>query len=36
MKECREKSLPSPFRDTTVEENLRLFKNMKLGLYKEG
>ena len=33
---CRETRQPSPWRDRSVEENLRLFENMRLGLYGEG
>lgn len=36
VKHCRDNNLPSPFRETSVEENLKMFNNMRLGLYKEG
>lgn len=32
----REAGTPSPWRDRSVEENLRLFDDMRRGLYKEG
>jgi glutaminyl-tRNA synthetase len=32
----RAKGIDSAFRDTSVESNLRMFNNMKLGMYKEG
>lgn len=33
MRKNRQNSKPSPFRDRPVEENLKLFEEMKLGLY---
>lgn len=36
IEEYREKGLPSPWRERTVEENLKLFDDMRKGLYKEG
>ncbi|KAI8472695.1 MAG: tRNA synthetases class I, catalytic domain-containing protein [Monoraphidium minutum] len=36
IEESREKKLPSPWRNRSVEENLRLFEDMRRGLYKEG
>jgi len=36
MHEYREKGLPSPYRNRPVEESLRMFENMRLGLYEEG
>jgi glutaminyl-tRNA synthetase len=36
MAEGREKKIPSPWRDTSVEENLRKFSEMKDGKYEEG
>lgn len=32
----REALSPSPWRDRSVEENLRLFEDMRRGLYREG
>ncbi|KAL4465850.1 hypothetical protein ABPG74_004087 [Tetrahymena malaccensis] len=32
----REQGIPSPFRDRPVEENLRIFEEMRLGLWDEG
>jgi glutaminyl-tRNA synthetase len=36
IEESRDKGLPSPWRERSVEENLRLFEDMRRGLYKEG
>jgi len=36
MRDYRDKGIPSPFRDRPVDLNLKLFNNMKLGLYEEG
>lgn len=36
MKKSREDATPSPFRDRPIEENLRIFKEMKAGLWDEG
>jgi len=36
ISEFREKGIPSPHRNRSVEENLRLFLNMSKGLYDEG
>ncbi|CAG9466261.1 unnamed protein product [Pedinophyceae sp. YPF-701] len=36
VKEYREKRLPSPYRERPVEENLRLFEDMRRGLFPEG
>lgn len=33
--ELRKASKPSTYRDTSVEENLKIFQGMRLGLYKE-
>ncbi|KIY99203.1 glutaminyl-tRNA synthetase [Monoraphidium neglectum] len=36
IEESREKKQPSPWRNRSVEENLRLFEDMRRGLYREG
>lgn len=36
MKKCREEKKPSPYRDRSVEENLKLFEKMKCGIFEEG
>ncbi|WIA16884.1 hypothetical protein OEZ85_013812 [Tetradesmus obliquus] len=36
IEESREQGLPSPWRERSIEENLRLFEDMRRGLYKEG
>lgn len=36
MHKSREELTDSPYRNRSVEENLKLFRNMKLGLYAEG
>ncbi len=36
MSEARTNKTPSPYRDTPIEENLRLFEEMRLGLHPEG
>ena len=36
VKESRERREPSPWRDRPVEESLRLFEEMRLGLIDEG
>ena len=36
IKEYREKRMDSPWRNRSIEENLRLFEKMKKGLYAEG
>jgi len=36
MRDCREKMINSPFRDRSVEENLKLFNHMKQGRFSEG
>jgi glutaminyl-tRNA synthetase len=36
MKKSREEATPSPYRDRPIEENLRIFKEMKAGLWDEG
>lgn len=35
MSRCRQEKIDSPWRDTTIEENLVLFKKMKDGYFKE-
>jgi glutaminyl-tRNA synthetase len=34
-KDLRNKKLPSPYRNTPPEESLRIFREMRMGLYKE-
>jgi len=36
MSRCRNEKIDSPWRDTSVEENLALFKKMRNGFYAEG
>ncbi|KAF6264766.1 tRNA synthetases class I, catalytic domain-containing protein [Scenedesmus sp. NREL 46B-D3] len=36
IEESRDKGTPSPWRERSVEENLRLFGDMRRGLYREG
>lgn len=36
IKSCREKMIDSPWRNTPVEENLKLFEDMRKGKFKEG
>jgi len=36
MEQCRQTHTPSPYRDRSVEENLKLFDDMKNGKYQEG
>jgi glutaminyl-tRNA synthetase len=36
MSEYREKKLNSPYRDTSIEENLKLFEKMRNGYFEEG
>jgi glutaminyl-tRNA synthetase len=36
IEESRDKGLPSPWRERSIEENLQLFEDMRRGLYKEG
>eukprot|EP01126_Amoeba_proteus_P017121 TRINITY_DN180_c0_g2_i2.p1 TRINITY_DN180_c0_g2~~TRINITY_DN180_c0_g2_i2.p1 ORF type:complete len:461 (+),score=80.96 TRINITY_DN180_c0_g2_i2:1104-2486(+) len=36
IEQCRETHTNSPFRDRSVDENLRLFEDMRRGLFKEG
>eukprot|EP00878_Enallax_costatus_P027531 GHUV01029655.1.p1 GENE.GHUV01029655.1~~GHUV01029655.1.p1 ORF type:complete len:535 (+),score=80.18 GHUV01029655.1:1463-3067(+) len=36
IEEYREKGLPSPWRERSVQENLKIFDDMRKGLYKEG
>ena len=36
IKACREKKMPSPYRDRPIEENLREFQKMREGRYEEG
>ncbi|KAF8065733.1 Glutamine--tRNA ligase [Scenedesmus sp. PABB004] len=36
IEEAREKGLPSPWRERSVEENLAIFEDMRRGLYAEG
>jgi glutaminyl-tRNA synthetase len=36
MKLCRENATPSPYRNRPIEENLKLFLQMKAGVFEEG
>ena len=36
MKEARNNLLPSPYRNRPIEENLKMFEGMRMGLYEEG
>lgn len=36
IKEYREKKMNSPWRDRPIEESLKLFNDMKLGIIEEG
>lgn len=36
IEEFRDKGLPSPWRERSIQDNLRLFEDMRRGLYAEG